>query len=132
MRVIFQEPIEYDELALTIELLIRNNEGELDDNLIVERLKDSYTLTERDIRYIVERLNYNKYLEIDNPFQYKKIKGTYHIIDVDSQYRDRVRNKIRTDFLADLRRWKITEQKLGDVNVSNMTLSDIEKYLEVE
>lgn len=128
MRVIFSKPIEYTELEMNLESLIRYNNGVMNDADLVYELKNHYGYTqidERDIRMIVERLNYDKYKGIDNKFQYRKIKGKYTVIDLYNKDRKKVVQKIKTDAMAALERWRITEHKLGDVNLMNLTVRDI-------
>lgn len=127
-RVIFSKPIDYTELEMNLEALIRYNNGTMNDSDLTYELKEHYgysDITERDIRMIVERLNYDKYKGIDNKFQYRKIKGKYTVIDLVNSYRKKVVQKIKTDAMAALERWRITEHKLGDVNLMNLTVRDI-------
>jgi len=135
MRVIFSEPVPYTDRDMNVELFIHHNNGLANDEDIARYINsfDQWNdFTERDVRKVVERLNYNKFEGIDNKHQYRKINGKYHVIDLNSPHRQRVIKKIKLDAMADLKRMHITLNKLSDVNLMNYTMNDVLKYLEEE
>ena len=123
MRVIFSEPVYYDGLAQNLELYIAMQDGLLNDKDLAELLN----ISEREVREIVERLNYNKYEGINNDYQYRKINGKYATINLQSKHRQSVIDKIKTDMIASIVRYSITSKKLNKTNLMNMTLDQIIK-----
>jgi len=120
-RIIFTDPIAYDENALMLELYIKANNGLYNDELLAELL----AIEPREVRKIVERLNYNKYIGITTDYQYRKINGKYVVINLSSEHRQRVINKIKFDMIASIKRYGITVNKLNDVSLMNMTLNEL-------
>jgi len=119
-RLIFTAPIVYDEQALFVEMYIKADPTHTD-----ESLAQLLQITPREVRTIIERINYNKYLGIEFKYQYRKINGKYAVIDFHSEHKQRVIDKIKFDMIASIKRYGITSNKLSDVGLLNLTLKDI-------
>lgn len=126
-RVIFQEPIELTNEAINIDLYIRMNDGEHTDSTLAELLN----ISDREVREIIERINYLKYNGINKKYQIRKINGKYTVIDFNSEHKERVLNKIKFDMIASIKRYGITSDILSDVSMLNLTISEI-MNMEVE
>ena len=127
-REIFKQPQPYEIEALYLEILLQDTDTVNTDQVLAIQMQERYPdFTERDVRHIVERINYDKYIGMDAKYQWRKINGKYQRIDKDSEHRDKVRAKIKADAMAALKRWHITEHKLGDVNQFNASLYELMK-----
>ncbi len=125
MKPIFSPPIPYGEEALRVELAITNRQGEHNDQSLAELLN----VEPRTIRTIIERLNTNKYVGIDNNHVYRKVNKYYEIIDYSHPKRKQIARTELINAKAHIKRAYAIVNKLGEVNLLNMSL---EELMEVE
>jgi hypothetical protein len=131
-RTIFEKAREIDPLARKIIESIFDSDAEhgiykcMSSRGISENdLAEVYLISRRKVRKIVERYNFNKYLEIDSTVKIKVINGKYRLVK--GELVNQVAKYHRDNMHEYIMKGIIMSKALSDTNISTMTM---EEFLE--
>lgn len=126
-RLIFTDPIEFTELdknviGLIFDMTDYHYPNEKHTGITEQRLADVYKIERRDIRKIVERWNFNKFLKVDSTQKIKVINGKYRIVD--KELAERVYKFHLDNLRSAAMKHKIMAKALG-IDLTNMTMAEL-------